>query len=262
MVLSIPAHKPFSKATILLPVINETVSLIKTVEIIETSSAGDVHEYILLVCKKTTPQSLKICEELVVRNPRRFILHFQKLPFLGGAVREGFEIASGSHVVMMASDLETNPEDVRHFIAEAKKNPQALITASRWIAGGGFSGYSKIKWLLNFIFQKFFSILYGTNLTDMTYGYRLFPTALVQSIHWEELRHPFLFETLLKPLRLKIPVIEIPSSWKARTEGESQNTFWRNFSYFDIGLKARFYGEDRLLKSKATVTPTYQETIS
>ena len=71
----------------------------------------------------------------------------------------------------------------------------------------------------------------------------------MQSIRWEELRHPFLLETLVKPLRLGVPIIEIPTLWKARTEGESQNPFLRNFVYFRIGLKTRFASRQSILKA-------------
>jgi hypothetical protein len=60
-------------------------------------------------------------------------------------------------------------------------------------------------------------------------------------------------ETLLKPLRLGVPVIEIPSVWKARTEGESHNSFFRNFTYFRTGLKTRFAGREAILKSAPTM---------
>jgi hypothetical protein len=73
----------------------------------------------------------------------------------------------------------------------------------------------------------------------------------VQAIRWEDLRHSFLFETLVKPLRLDVPVIEIPSVWRARTEGASQNTFFRNFEYFKIGWQTRFAPKETLLLPEA-----------
>jgi len=115
--------------------------------------------------------------------------------------------------------------------------------------GGRFEGYSKVKLAANWVFQRAFAVLFGTVLTDMTYGYRLFPTKVVQSIKWEELRHPFLFETVVKPLRLGVEVVEIPSVWKARTEGRSSNTFMRNFEYFRTGVKVRFAPRNSLLRS-------------
>jgi hypothetical protein len=163
-------------------------------------------------------------------------------------MRDSFERAVGSHVLMMASDLETPPEKVKDFIREARNNPGMIITGSRWIEGGGFSGYSRLKYALNFMFQRIFSLMYRTRLTDMTYGYRIFPAELLKSIRWEELRHPFLFETIIKPLKLGIKVKEIPTEWKAREEGGSQNTFMRNFEYFRIGLKTLFYSRKQVLK--------------
>jgi hypothetical protein len=77
----------------------------------------------------------------------------------------------------------------------------------------------------------------------------LFPTRLIQAIRWTELRHPFLFETIVKPLRLGVPVVEIPTSWRARREGESQNTLKHNLLYFRTGLQTRFTFRKSLLCS-------------
>lgn len=238
----------FEAVSVILPVISETDSLLKTIEIIERDCNAHVLEYIIVVCEKTTGEALQICEALHNKNPKRFILHFQHLPFLGGAVREAFELARASHTIMMASDLETDPNTVREFIALAMRHPNAIITASRWIRGGEFEGYDPLKLILNYIFQKLFSYFYRVNLTDMTFGYRIFPTRLVQSVRWEDLKHPFLFETLIKPLRLKTEVIEVPSVWHSCSDGVSQNTFLQNFYYFAIGFKVLFYTRKMILK--------------
>jgi hypothetical protein len=240
----------FLSVSVVLPVMTETESLIKTFEIIEAANRNDVLEYLLIVCQRTEAASLQVCESLVAKDPSRVRIHFQTLPFLGGAMRESFKLANGSHVIMMASDLETDPDAVATMIAESKANPNAIITASRWLKRKGFRGYNPIKLGLNFIFQKLFSVLYRRALSDMTYGYRLFPTKLVKAISWNELRHSFLFETIIKPLRLGVPVKEISTVWKAREQGNSQNTFLRNFEYFSIGLKVLFSSKDQLLVSE------------
>ncbi|MBU1027113.1 MAG: glycosyltransferase family 2 protein [Candidatus Margulisbacteria bacterium] len=238
----------FISVSIILPVVNETQLLEKTVEIIMDDCSEDIHEFVIVICDKTTPESLDVCSQLKNKYGERIKILKQTLPFLGGAMRDAFDYVSGSHVIMMASDMETPPDKVKDFISEAKKYPNVIVTGSRWIKGGGFEEYSPLKFLLNFVFQRFFSILYRTPLTDMTYGYRIFPSQLVKSIRWEELRHPFLFETLVKPLRLGVKVIEIPTKWKARDEGGSQNTFMRNFEYFRIGIKTLFYSRRQILK--------------
>lgn len=238
----------FESATIVLPVMNETVSLEETVAIVLRDVKDRTKEILIVVCERTTPESMATVGRLRESLGGMIRVHRQKLPFLGGAMREAFDLASGSHVVMMASDLETDPNAVKLLIAAAELQPSSIVTASRWRVGGGFQGYSKVKLLCNWLFQRFFSMLYGVKLSDMTFAYRIFPTKLVRSIRWEELRHAFLFESLVKPLRLGVPVIEIPSRWRARTEGKSQNTFLLNFVYFRTGLKTRFVSRRSLLK--------------
>jgi glycosyltransferase involved in cell wall biosynthesis len=240
---------PFS-ASIILPVINETFSLKQTLEIIASENeAADIEEYIIVVCEKTTEKSRETAKELQAKYGGKIILLEQKLKFLGGAIRDAFDICKGTHVVMMCSDLETDPHTVKDLIRLEKENPEMIVTASRWKTKGGFSGYSTFKLILNWVFQVLFSILYWKRLSDMTFGFRIFPSKLVKSIQWEELRHAFVFETLIKSLKLGVKVVEVPTKWVARTEGESQNTFFRNFEYLRIGIKGMFYSRKNILKS-------------
>lgn len=239
--------KPYTPPTrlesvsIILPVINETVSLRQTVETILRDVKRDlIREFIIVVCKRTTPEAMTVTAQLQAELGELVVVLPQKLPFLGGALRDAFDVARGSHLIIMGSDLETNPDEVHILIAEEQKNPAGIVTTSRWIRGGKFHGYSPVKLLCNWVFQRFFSLLYWTHLTDMTFGFRIMPTGLVQAIAWEEVRHPFNLECIVKPLRLGVPASEIPSIWNPRIEGESQNPFFRNFEYFRIGFKARF----------------------
>jgi hypothetical protein len=237
-----------TSVSVFLPVMDETESLVKTVEIILADCGDAICEFLVVVCKRTTPAARETAAGLVKRFPDKVKGIEQQRPFLGGATQDAFAVANGSHFLIMASDLETPPDRVKEYLAQGRAHPNAIITGSRWIKGGGFEGYSKVKWLLNFVFQKSFSLMYQTHLSDMTYGFRLLPTALARSIRWEEMRHPFLFETLVKPLRLGVEVLEIPITWRARAEGVSNNPFMRNFEYFRIGLKTRFYSRERILK--------------
>lgn len=243
---------PNFSVSCIVPVINETFSLQQTIDMLEQQNAGDILEYILPVSDiKTTPESFSVIAQLQKQYGPKIIIHRQKLKFLGGAIREAFAIAKGTHTIMMSSDLETDPNLVKDFIKLSKAKPDIIITATRWKTGGSFEGYNPFKYLLNGLFQRFFSLLYHTHLSDMTYGYRIFPTALLQQIRWEELRHAFLFETILKPLQLGVKAIEIPCKWEARKEGVSQNPFINNFIYFRIGLKVLFLKREDILLNKS-----------
>ncbi len=251
MAAHVPATQEFSGVTVIIPVVTETDSLDETARILKETSDADISEVLVVVCDRTTPESLARCKALHAQFGDRLRIHNQGLPFLGGAMREAFDLATASHVIMMASDLETDPALVPAFIEVAKKRPDVVVTASRWAAGGGFSGYGPVRVAANWVFQRLTSLIYRTHLTDATFGYRLFPTALVQAITWEGLRHEFLLETVLKPLRLGVDVVEVPTFWKPRREGESQNSLSTQARYVGTLLAERFKPPSAILRSAA-----------
>ena len=234
--------KNINKFSVILPVINETFSLEKTIEIIITENSNYIKEIIIITSKsKTLDKSFISIENIKSKYPNIIFQYNQDLPFIGGAIQKGFEMCSGSHVIMMASDLETDPSDVKNLIAKSIVSPESIITASRWKKTNSFKNYNLIKLVLNFIFQNIMKVLFFSNLSDMTYGYRLFPSKIVKKMNCKELKHPFLLETILNALKLNIKVIEISSDWKARTEGASQNKFMANFLYLKTAIRIRFF---------------------
>ncbi|SFK49720.1 Glycosyltransferase involved in cell wall bisynthesis [Lachnospiraceae bacterium KH1T2] len=241
----------FRNVTILLPAMDETYSLRETVDtIVRTCNTKDIAEFILLLCDRTSAESRAVANQLVdeYSDQVSIYIHDQKLPFVGGAIREGFDLAKGSHVVLMSSDLETDPNVIQKFIEMSKRYPNRIITATRWSHGGGFERYNKVKLVCNLIFERVIGLFYFSTLSDLTYAFRIFPTKLMQSIEWEELKHPFFLETALKPLRLGVKFIEIPAHWTARTEGVSQNSFFANFKYFKTAWHNRFLKKPQILR--------------
>ncbi len=246
----------FKNATILLPLMDETYSLSETVEVIlNTCNQDDLAEFIILVCERTTSEARNTADMLIEKYSSRvhIYIHEQGLPFVGGAIREGFDLAAGSHVVLMSSDLETDPHLIKDFIMYVKEFPDYIVTASRWIKGGGFENYNKIKLVCNLIFEHLIGWFYCSKLSDLTYGFRIFPANLVKQIKWEEVKHPFFLETALKPLRLGVKFKEIPARWIARTEGASQNPFLANFKYFKTAWHIRFLDRRKILKQNSQI---------
>ena len=242
-------NRGFESASVVLPVINEVRSLRDTIDILFESGRDSILEVIIVVCHKTTEESLAACADLQKRYSGQVRMIQQTLPFLGGALREGLLAARGSHVILMYSDGESDPRSVIDLIGKARENPESVVSASRWLNGNSFEGYPAVKTLLNYLFQKTFSLLYWKNITDFTFGYRIYPTPLIQGIEWHETGHAFVFESIIKPLRLKTRITEIPTTWKARTEGESQLKPFMYVRYIWVGLKVRISRRNKLAKT-------------
>ncbi len=230
----------FESLSVVIPVINEVKSLHQTIDAIFEYAGENIREVIIVICNKTTTESQSASIEIGKRYAGQIRIIKQKLPFLGGALREGLFSACGSHVIVMFSDGESDPRNVADLVRAARANPQAIISVSRWLKRKSFEGYPAVKTLWNYLFQKSFAFLYWTNITDFTFGYRSYPLPLIYDIEWKETGHSFVLESILKPLCLKINVLEIPGVWKARSEGESQLKPYMYLRYLWIGLQIRF----------------------
>jgi glycosyltransferase involved in cell wall biosynthesis len=239
--------------SVIVTAIDETWSLERTVDIVIGDNGEDVLEIIIAIAPRTTLECRKSIKKLQHRYGRMIRVHEQsRLPFVGGAVRECFEIVDGRYTVIMAGDLETDPVLVKELLLTAKKTDADVVATSRWLTKKSFSDYSKSKFVLNWIFQKMFSLLFMCYLTDMTYGYRLYRTAVVRSIKWEENKHAFFFESIIKPLRLGYRIVEIPARWRARQEGTTHISTGDYIGYFKIGFKVRFRCKKSLSATLAT----------
>ena len=157
-------------------------------------------------------------------------------PGVGWAIREGMASSKGDFIALLSSDLETEPEALDRMIAKIEETDCDLVVGNRWLKGGGFQNYNKTKLILNWLFQYIFKIIYFTKLGDLTYGYKVLKRELVEKIDWESTLHEIYIETTIKPLKIGCKADQIPTVWIGRTEGESKNTFLRNFRYVRLAL--------------------------
>jgi hypothetical protein len=134
----------------------------------------------------------------------------------------------------MASDLETNPNEMSKMINLSMKNLDYIISADRWIIKNGFKNYGLIKFLANFIFQKLIKKIFHYKISDFTFAYRIYPKNSLKNYKIKELRHGFALEILLYPMRQGYKIISIPSKWKKREEGVSSITFLSYISYLKV----------------------------
>jgi glycosyltransferase involved in cell wall biosynthesis len=235
----------FSSVSVVIPAIDETDSLKKSMEIVlEVCDHRDLNEILIVVCERTTPECLSVIDGICASTsdvPVR--LYTQIQPGLGRALHEAMQRVRGSHVVNIAADLDTDPHVIKDMIAIAKLHPDAIILASRWVKGGGFSGYGRFNKTLNYLFNKILQILFFTRVTDLTYGYRFAPVDKTLSVKWESNGFSIGMETNLRMLRMGYEIIEVPAVWRVREQGVSQNSFCTKFKYINTVLKVRFTGK-------------------
>ena len=198
--------------SIILPILNEINSLKKTLLIINKIKVDK--EFIVIYSKKLTENSVKD-EIYSLKKKYKNLKYFRQIrPFVGGAIDLGITKAKKKYIAIMASDMETNPNELKNMINISSKNYNSIISADRWISHKGFSDYGVIKFLANFMFQKLLKIFFNYKILDFTFAYRIYPKNALKGYRIKELRHGCALEILLKPMKNGFNVITVPAKWK------------------------------------------------
>ena len=238
----------FKNVSILLGVVTETESLRQTVKtILRICDHKDLREIIIDYPQHAAPESIRVIHELAKQEDDVPIVTFmQKRKGVSGII-DMIDAARGSHCILAASDLALDLECIPIMIEKAKKNPNRIISSSRWLKGCKFYGYAPLKKAVNYLGQFFLRFLFHVKLTDLTNPYQIVPTKIYQSIHFECEDFPVMIEMVLKPLRLGCQFEEIPTNCYGRTQGKSSNSFLQTARFLPVALHIRFTKKEKLL---------------
>ena len=234
------------KISVIVTVYSETDLLTQSVEHLRRQLEPWTYEILIVVHPKSSAECLALCDRLGRASDIRVIVQGPRSG-IGWAYREAIPHLTGTHALMMNGDLETNPDDAAAIVRKAVETGADIVCASRWLRGGGFSGYDPLKLVLNYGYNLIFRALYGTSIHDLTFGYKLIRADLLQRINWEYGTHEFCAEVLLKPLRLGCTAVELPTRWVKRQGGDSKMTFMRNFRFVSAAWRILWQPKSAIL---------------
>lgn len=228
--------------------VSETDSIRQTVDtLLNVCNHKDITEIIIGYPDRITPECLAVVNELAATEcDVPFVVFKQTRPFMSG-INDMIDVAKGSHCLLVASDMALDLSIIPRMIENAKKEPDVIHSASRWMKGCKFYDYGTLKKLINFLAQKFLAVLYMRNLTDFTIPVQIAPSELYKSIRFERTDFAFLLEMVLKPIRLGYKFKEYPTNCYPRTDGKSSNSAKQIFSYLRVALHIRFMPKKDIL---------------
>jgi len=221
--------------SIILPILNEINSLKKTLLVLNKIKVDK--EFIVIYSNILTKKLVKDEINSLKKKYNNLKCLKQIRPFVGGAIDLGIIKAKKKYIAIMASDMETNPYELRNMINASSKNSNSIISADRWVSNKGFNNYGVIKFIANFMFQKLLKIFFNYKILDFTFAYRIYPKNALKNYRIKELRHGFALEILLVPMKKGFNVITLPAKWKKRVEGSSSITIDSYISYLKVFLR-------------------------
>jgi Glycosyl transferase family 2 len=150
--------------SVIIPTLNEVGSLSWVLEHLP-AWVGEV----VLVDGLSTDRTEALARRL---RPDAVVVH-QHQRGKGAALRAGFAAATGDIVVMIDADGSTDPREMARFV-EALKDGADFVKGSRHMQDGGSADFTRLRAAGNKAFVLLANVLYGSQFTDLCYGYCAF----------------------------------------------------------------------------------------
>jgi hypothetical protein len=129
----------------------------------------------------------------------------------------------------MDADCSHQPVEIGLLI-EAIKSGFDVAMGSRFIQGGGTEDMPLLRAIGNKLFVLLVNTIWGTNYSDLCYGYRAFRKNCIKKLQLKSNGFGIETEIAIKAAKRHLRTIEIPSYEKLRSHGEGKlQTFTDGF---------------------------------
>lgn len=219
----------FESVTIFVLASNETKLLEETVTDIRKYCTGKDLEKIVIVLKDRDCPAYETAQKLSQGcTDGKVEYYFQKADTLEGCIAEIPTLVKSTHFIIMASDMEMSPESISTFVEKAKKHPERIICASKWMKGSVVEGYGGFHEFGSRTLNRIVSMTIGKRASDVVSIYQIFPSAIYRKMNFCSCKN-FVYEYTIKPICRGVEYEEIPTVYRKRTEGKTSYNYLKLF---------------------------------
>ena len=213
--------------SVVMPVFNERNTVQKIVQAVQ---AVPLKKEIIIVDDGSTDGTRELIRQRFAGQQGFNVIFHEKNKGKGAAIRTGIGAASGDVLIIQDADLEYDPMDYLPLVQALEKNGVNVVFGSRFMAGKRVT--SPWHRAVNYLLTALTNALYGSRLTDMETGYKLFRTRTLKDLSLSSDGFEIEVELTAKALKTGEKILEIPVSYKGRSYHEGKKIGWKD------GIKA------------------------
>lgn len=210
--------------SVVIPCYNEKNSIHAIIDKVRSAPVKNME--IIVVDDKSTDGTSEILDRDIAPLISK-VIHHQVNQGKGGALRTGFQHATGDVVIIQDADLEYDPNEYPRVVLPVVSGECDVCYGSRFLNQAA-KGY-KANQLANKALTKLSNGFTHLRLTDMETCYKCFRRDIIQSVDIQEKRFGFEPEITAKIARMPgVRVKEVPISYYPRTNEEGKKIGYKD----------------------------------
>jgi glycosyltransferase involved in cell wall biosynthesis len=186
-------------------------------QIIENVLAVPELEELIIVDDCSTDGTSEIAQGLANTHPEITLVRNEKNIGKTESIKRGFAMTKGRVVIVQDADLEYDPAEISKVIAPIVSGKAAIVYGVRFSKHSALDIAYYLHYVANKAITLFSNILSGQRLSDIQTCYIAFRGDLVRSMIITSKKFGFEVEATAKVAKLKLPIAEVPITYKART---------------------------------------------
>ncbi len=214
------------KLSVVIPAYNERDTIENIIEQVRSAQVDGIEKEIIVVDDGSTDGTRDILKSI---SGIKYYFH-DKNKGKGGAIKTGFEKASGDIVIIQDADLEYDPNEYGRLLKPIITGRADVVFGSRFVGSEPHRVLYVIHYLANKFLTVLSNILSGLNLTDMETCYKVFRKEVVDSFKDKLVSQRFGIEPELtaRVARGKWRIYEVGISYYGRTYEEGKKINWKD----------------------------------
>ena len=222
------------KLSIIIPAYNEENSILEILDRVKKAKLDGITKEIIVIDDFSTDNTKKILSEL--KDSSIKIFFHQQNQGKGAAIRTGLKHATGEIILIQDADLEYNPEEYPILLKPILEDQAKVVYGSRIeVIKKNIDKMYKLHYFGNIFLTIMTNMLYGSKITDMETGYKIFRKEVIKDMVLRARRFDFEPEITAKILKRGYKIKEVPIDFAARSFKEG-----KKITLVD-GIKALFY---------------------